>query len=817
MAASCERTCSPEAFVPPRGTRMTMPFTQRASFQAAVLVGLAGCHLATAVAAPAITRIWPPGAAPGTEAEVEFRGRDLDDARELFFERGGIQVLGFEQVNPQTIKARLRIPADCPPGSHRLRIRTADGLSELRTFRVAGFGTKLEAEPNNDRAAGQAVPLPCTVAGVVTAEDVDCYTVSLPAGGRLSVAIDGIRLDQEMFDPHVEIVDARGFVVAACDDHPLLGQDAMLSAVVPAAGEYSVRVRESAFGGNDGCVYLLHIGDFPVPHLAWPPAGRPRESLDVEWRGDPAGPFRQTVQLPADPPPGGVAEIVPVRDGRASPVAVPVRVAPVPRIDEAEPNDEPARATSASGPVGLAGRMDAAEDVDWFRVAAPAGSQWSVRVWARQLGAPIDVVLNAHRDDEKRERLAGNDDADGPDSFLRVTVPEQGSFLLRVNEHLRRSGPEFAYWIEVEPAWPEVLASVPPARANSQERLVAQVPRGGRTAVVFTMARTDFAGPARLAFAGLPAGVLAAAPPAAGNATGTLAVFEAAADATPGTSCAEVLVLAAADGRPLGGLRQRTELVLGQPNNAPYRTSTSDRLPVAVIEDAPIRIELERPAVPLVRRGVLDLKVRVERLDGFTGRVRVAFPFKPPGVNGPANVEIPEDRTEATYQLNATPDAPVAEWEVVVTAAGLVKPDPQPKEKGGRRRRDGETTWVSSRLVPLRVAEPLIEMAADRIAVEQGRETRVVWAVKKAASFDGLAKAKLLGLPAKTEAPELDLAADATELAFPLTVAGDAPPGQHANVFCQVRIPQGDSWVVHNMPAMQLRIDKPLPTKGATP
>jgi hypothetical protein len=36
-------------------------------------------------------------------------------------------------------------------------------------------------------------------------------------------------------------------------------------------------------------------------------------------------------------------------------------------------------------------------------------------------------------------------------------------------------------------------------------------------------------------------------------------------------------------------------------------------------------------------------------------------------------------------------------------------------------------------------------------------------------------------------------------------------------VFCQVRIPQGDAWIVHNMPPTQLRIDKPLPVKEATP
>lgn len=782
-----------------------------AALLAAAAIGL------PATAAPVIDRILPPGGPRGAEIEVEFRGRELEDARELVFENDVITVIGLVQADPQVVKATLRIPPDCPLGGHRLRIRTADGLSELRTFRVAGFTAVRETEPNNDRTAPQAVTLPTTVTGVVTGEDVDGFRVRLPAGGRLSVAVDAMRLDQEMFDPHLELVDAKGFVVAACDDHPLLAQDGMFAAVVPAEGDYVVRVRESAFGGNDGSVYMLHLGDFPVPHMAWPPVGPPGATVEVDWLGDPAGSFRQRIVLPAVVPPAGVAEIEPMRNGSASPVPVPVRVSPLRRTDEAEPNDEPKKATPVTAPAGILARMDAAEDVDWFRVEAPKGTAWDVRAWGRRLGSPIDVVLNVHRDDEKRERLTGNDDADGPDSVVRVTVPDPGSFLIRVNEHLRRGGPEYVYWLEIDQAEPGVALSITPARENSQERLVAAVPRGNRTALVFNTSRTDFGGPVKLAFAGLPDGVRIEAPAAAPNAPATPVVFAAAADAVAATAEVEVLTLAAEAGRPLGGLRQTTPLVIG-PGNGTFRAVTGERLPVAVTDEAPIRIDVEPPGVPLVRRGVLDLKVRIERLDGFKGKVKLVLPFRPPGVSGPTIVEVPADKDEAVYPLNASPDAAIADWRVVVVATALVKneqkPDPTEKKK---RRRDGETAWVSSDLVPLQVAETVIELAADKATVEQGQETRIVWSVKKPAAFTGAAKVKLMGLPARTEAPELDLAADAAELVFPVKIAGDAPPGQHGNVFCQLRIPRGDAWIVQNTAATQLRIDRPLPAKEAKP
>jgi hypothetical protein len=754
-----------------------------------------------AAADPTIARIAPAGGPRGATLEVEISGGDLAEPRELFFQDPGVTVEKLEGISDKQLKATLHIAADCPPGPRKFRIRTKDGLSELRTFRVGIFAQQPEQEPNNEFSAAQSVTLPATIAGIVTGEDVDCFKVRLPAGGRIAAAIDGVRLDQEMFDPYLELVDARGFVVAACDDHPLLAQDAMLAATVPEEGDYFLRVRESAYGGNSGCCYLLHLGDFPVPHLAWPPAGAPGSEIEVEWLGDPAGPFRQKLTLPQEAGPAGIAELLPSRDGIAGPVGVPVRISPLAAVQEAEPNDSPDKATAATSPVGLLGQLAAAEDVDWFRVEAAKGSKWHVRAWGRRLGSPVDLVVNIHRATDKRERLTGNDDSDGPDSTAQVTVPDEGAFLVRINDHQRRGGADFAYWIEVEPDQPEVNVSVPPARSNTQQRLVAVVPRGNRTAILMNTARNAFGEPARVAFDGLPAGVQATVPDAAGNAPATLALFEAAADAAESTALAGATVTAVEDGRRLGGLRQKTDLVFGQPNNSVFRSALDDRLPVAVVEPAPIRIELVPPAVPIVRRGSLELAVKVERLDDREGKIRLFLPFRPPGIGGPTAVEIPADASAGVYPLTANASAALGEWQMAVTAMF------QPKAKG---RGDGEPL-VASQLVTLRIAEPIVELAAEATSVEQGQDVTLLWKVHKPGEFTGAAKARLLGLPAKTEAPELELAAAATELAFPVKVAADAPPGQHKNVFCEIKVPQGEAWVVHATEPTQLRIDKPLP------
>jgi hypothetical protein len=758
-------------------------------------------------AEPAIDRIEPGGGPRGSELEIALAGKELADPEQLWFENGSISVVALTGVDATHAKATIRIPNDCPLGPHRLRVRTKRGLSELRTFRVGVLPQTAETEPNNDlqsaTAAGQTLIAPATaqtITGVVKGEDVDCFPVRAAAGERIAVAIDGIRLDQEMFDPCIDIVDERGFVLAACDDHPLLVQDAMLAATAPADGTYFLRVRESAYGGNDGCVYLLHVGRFPVPHVAWPPGGQPGGEMEVEWLGDPAGPFRTKIVLPQQADHAGLAEVRPERDGVASPVGVPFRVSGVPATLEVEPNNEPSEAGRVSAPANLVGRMNVSEDVDWIRVAAPKGSVWRIRGRGRRLGSPVDLVVNIHRDNEKREKVTGNDDADGLDCEVSVTTPEEGSFLVRLNDHQRRGGDEFVYWIDVEPAPPQVTVSVPPARSNSQERLVASVPRGNRTALVFNTSRTSCDDAVQLAFGTLPAGVRAITPPTVGKATGTLAVFEATADAAATANLTRVSVQTVgtddAAASVVGGLRQVTELVSGQPNNAIYRTSVSDLLPIAVVEPAKIRIEVEQPAVPVVRRGSMDLRVRIMREEGFTGKVKLGFPFKPPGIGAPAGVEVSEADSEAVYPINATADAPVGVCQVVVTAAV--------KDK------DDASGWVSSLPVAIRIAEPFIELAAEKAAVEPGQEARIVCKVTKPGSFEGTATVKLMGLPAKTEAPELEFAATATELVFPVAVAADAAPGRHDNVFCQIRVPMAGTWVMHSMPGTQLRIDKPL-------
>ncbi|MFM8633919.1 MAG: PPC domain-containing protein [Planctomycetia bacterium] len=767
---------------------------------------------AAAVAAPALNRIEPPAAQQGSEIEITISGTELDEPQELFFEDGRITATAIATDKENVVKATLSIPADCPLGPHRMRVRTAEGLSELRVFHVHGSEQAPEKEPNNDHAAAMPVAMGTAVWGSLGNEDIDIYSIHLPAGTRIAAVVEAVALEQQMLDPHLELVDADGFTIAACDDHPLLEQDAAIAATVEKEGDYFLRIRETAYGGGNA-LYLLHVGDFPIPHAAWPPGAALGGPLDVEWLGDPAGPFTGQATLVA-PGLDGVCRVRPSRDGRQSPVAVPFRATTAPVVIETDAGKEPEKAIKTTAPCAIAGRMDASDDVDWFRIEAPKGSKWKVTGWGRRLGSPVDLVVNIHRDDAQRQRITGNDDAGGPDSMVQVTVPDEGAFLVRVNDFQRRGGGEFVYWIDVEPLAPNVVVSVPPAQTKTQQRLVVAVPRGNRMALFFNATRTECGDPVKPDFAGLPSGVTALTAAFEQPAPGGLVVFEAAPDAAVGTTMTSVRVLRGEGNAAaaVGGLLQGTELVYGDPNREPYRIALGDRLAVAVVEEAPVVLELDPPSVPIARRGLLDLKVKVHRAEGFTGKVRLELPFKPPGIAASV-VDVKEGETEVRFPISAAADAPVKDWQIAV-AASLV-PDAATKKEERQARRAGRGSWISTRPVPLSVIEPMVDLTAEKAQVEQGSQTTLVFKTSKPAAFEGKAKVTLLGLPAKAEAPVLELESGKESIEFPVTVAADAPAGKHDNIFCRIEVPKGDAWVIHQTAATSLRIDKPLPPDKA--
>src|SRR5437588_2406707 len=139
------------------------------------------CGVARA-ASPQLSQVTPRGAQRGTEADLIFAGARFDDAREILFYDPGITVTKIEVTNGQQVKAHVQIAKDAKLGEYPLRLRTATGLSELRTFYVTPFPIVDEREPNNDLEHAQPVELNTTVEGVIQNEDVDYFVIEAKKG-----------------------------------------------------------------------------------------------------------------------------------------------------------------------------------------------------------------------------------------------------------------------------------------------------------------------------------------------------------------------------------------------------------------------------------------------------------------------------------------------------------------------------------------------------------------------------------------------------------------------------------------------------------
>ncbi|MDA0969934.1 MAG: PPC domain-containing protein [Planctomycetota bacterium] len=757
---------------------------------------------------PRLSIILPRGVQRGGDRELTFQGDRLADVEEVFFHSNdGFEVKSLTPVDDKSFKAVIHVPESCSLGEHIVQVRAKSGITEYRSFWVGLLPVVDEAEPNGMLEEAQAVEWNTTVHGVVESEDLDIYVVDAKQGDRISVEIEGLRLGSYRFDPHISIIDANKFQLAAADDSPAVLQDGVISVLAPEDGRYYVQVRESSYGGDGNSRYRLHVGNFPRPTSVYPAGGKAGEKLTVSFLGDARGPLEREIEvategLGAD---GDEMLLLASDDAGTCPATLPFRISSLGNVLEAEPNNEIAQATSGDVAMAFNGVIAEAGDVDHFRFGATKGQRLEVTCHARRLRSGLDSVVTVHKLDGGQ--LAGNDDARGPDSSFRFDVPEDGEYVLRVKDHLDRGSHDFVYRVEMLPPEPSLSLSIPRIDRYSQTRQTIFVPRGNRYAVLINASRRNFGGDLTLDGSQLPDGITMTTPIMKDGQGQVPVVFEAAADAPLGGKLIrfEARQVTADDPEGVNGIRgifeNRADFVLGQPNNAVHYSGRVDKLAVAVIEEVPLQVEIVQPKAPLLQRGTLDLKVRVTRGEGFTGPVTIEFPFRPAGVGANPSIRIEPDQTEAVYQLSANDKAAVGMWPVYAIAAVDV----------------GGTAWVASPMAALEVASAFTNATLARAACEQGEKTQIVCTLEQARPFEGEATARLLGLPPEATAAELTFTKDSAELVFEVTTTDKSPAGNHKSVFVELVTPVEGETSKMSGGSTELQIAAPAPDAPAAP
>lgn len=755
--------------------------------------------------APKFDLVAPAGGQRGKSVEVLLKGERLADAQDIMFYGTGLTLEKIVEAKDKEVKAVLAIAPDCPMGEHALRVRTAGGISALRLFYVGPFASLEEKEPNNEPAKAQAVPLNITVQGTIGNEDIDWFVVEAKKDQRLSIEVEGARLGRTMFDPIITLQDSAGKTLASSDDTPLLGHDGFVSLLVPADGKYRIQIRDIAYAGN-GHFYRLHIGTFARPSAIFPLGGQIGSTIEARFIGDPMGDFTQTVKLPdvATDKFGALAE----RDG-ASPSANWLRVSTLPEADYAKAGNATANAPLLNVPAPLAfdGVLETKGEAAFFRFKAKKDQNLDFQVYARRLGSPMDSVLTIL--DAKGKALGNNDDAAGsPDSGTRVKIPEDGEYTVKIADQLNRGGSRFTYRVEIAEVKPSLTLSIPDtARYDNETRKSIVVPRGNRFAILLNINRDSFNGDLAVACDGLPAGMQVLADTIPGSLSAVPVVFEAAADAplagTLLTPAAKPIPTAEGKVTAIASRFRHTVEWVRIQNDTVYTKSDVGQIAAAVAEEVPFKVRIVQPHAPMVPNGEMNLRVIAERAEGFDEPITVKMLWNPPGVSALPDMTIPKGAVHVDYKLNASNKAEVRKWKIAVIAGATVK---------------GGTAYVSSQLADLEIANPFLLGKIDLTKVERGATAKVVCKLEQKVPFEGVAKVRLVGLPANVAAPEVEITKESKEAVFELTTTDKSPVGTHKNIFCAVEVPQDCESVTHLIAqGSMLRIDAPRAKPAATP
>ena len=406
---------------------------------------------------------------------VPFDGARLTDALELLFYSPGLQS-GSSTSRITKFKTTVKIAADCKLGEHAFRVRTASGVSELKRFGSALAGGRREGAEQRIR---QAAANPAQLHGPRHDHERGrrLFSVDAKKGQRISVEIEGLRVATErrgnLFDPYIAILDAKRFELATSDDTLLLKQDGCLSIVVPADGKYVIQVRESPTGQRRMPLSATR-GHVPTADGDIPAGGKPGDEVEVHFLGDPAGPIKKKIKLPAEREP---RFIIHAEDaGGISPSGLPFRVTDLPSVVEASRTTRWRQRPRAQFPGAFNGIIDKPGDIDFYRFPAKKGRSStftvtpadSARRWTR-----CCTFTASRRRLGRQRRQPGS-----PDSYVRFSVPADGEYLLSVTDHLKKGGPTYVYRVESTPVQPRVDVAVPVVLALSTGTAVGDRAQG---------------------------------------------------------------------------------------------------------------------------------------------------------------------------------------------------------------------------------------------------------------------------------------------------------------------------------------------------
>ncbi|MFN0170942.1 MAG: hypothetical protein ACKV22_31380 [Bryobacteraceae bacterium] len=664
---------------------------------------------------PQVEQVYPQGWTAGESAQVTLWGNFLDHAQSLVFDSddvsGSILESSFTRTN-----IMIRTAANAKLGLRSLRLLSPRGTSNRFHFRVTGWRSVLEQEPNDDTEQAQSISQETSINGVVLdTNDSDFYRLHAKKGEVIAFSVllgrNGYATGGEIGNVTLTLLDASGRRIDSNFSHFIW--DPYFQHTFNSDGDYFIvvdhaRLAVTCFVNECenrrlGETYQLVIGRAPAPWSLWPPAGGRGASLEATLTADfidrttplvlsgrgvtgsiiserSSGVYRVAIKVDPLAALGLHLLTLPERSGTGIPLAFTV-YENEPRT-ESEPNDTLEKSNPIAVPTVLVGRVDQPGDVDSFLFQANEGERLTFQIEARRIGSemldPHLALLAADGD-----IVALNDDAKSfsnprnRDSKLDIQIPyapncakRSDRFFVQVRDNSRHAGDSSFYVLTVRKQKPDFSLGL-----TSDRVFIA---RGGTLAVPVALRRAEgFVEQVTVEAEGLPAGVTAKRLLIKATEESGKLELSASPEAATGIYALRVSGSATIAGQTVTRPAEVLYSVLG--DGLGYVRTDSEGLRLSVV--SPVSFALERMGaefrsdrvkLPLSGGREADVIVKIRRRPGFEKPLQWFLEGLPRGVML-FKTELTDEQRVARLVLRAVEvaEVPVGEYRVAVVGSGI--------------------------------------------------------------------------------------------------------------------------------------------------
>jgi len=652
-----------------------------------------------------LTRIYPAGAAAGSEVTVAIIGSDLDGADELIFSHPGITakpvMLPADAVHPQPrAKANsftLSIAANVDPGIYEVRAGGGRfGISTPRAFAVSPAGTTEVTTPAAATTPETALALEVghVANGLATANLHHWFRVHAKKGQHLRIACTAERIDSKL-DASLTLHDSSGNEVDRSRDRE--GRDPIIDLHPSADGDYLISLNDFLYLGGSQHFYRLSVIEGPQIDGVFPPVISTAKPTQVTPIGpgyaDKAPPVTlQTHKVTANP----AQDVSPVHASYYSAPITPLdqpnstrpllAVTDAPIIVEDEKTNNTAAGQKVSLPCTIGARFDQPDDSDSYRFTAKNGTPYQVEVLGKRLDSSIDPYLVIEKitvDDKGVEAYAVVRELDdlsfGPatDATFRTTSHDPATTFVANHDGDYRvtiinqfgsgsAGAEHLYAVHIREQRPDFSlianAQRPHLEANQVYAATPLLRRGESFPLrVVISRRGGFAEPVTISATGLPAGVSAPPVTLAANTDSAVMILKANKDAVAWSGAIQLVGKAKVGERELSHPVTITAPVWSIKNigTERLRTRTWNSLPLAVSDaEAPpvtlVATEADGKPFSVTIGEKLVIPVTLEAKGEVKGNI-AAQPFGLHGNVRPVAAQIDDKTNAGKVTIDFTP------------------------------------------------------------------------------------------------------------------------------------------------------------------